>query len=186
MVGRDFGLSPNFFAKEWPQRELDGLAAREIGEQKVILPVWHGLTGRQVTDFSPTLGDKKAVSTENGLEPVVREILSVLRANGPSPLPPRRTHTARPLKVVWPEPIGTASVTSEYGTDSRPVFDLQALADLDPRLRDAVEGTGLTPESRWQIVREVFVENGWPNDETSLTVESFAARYHIPRPPREI
>src|ERR1700677_1804909 len=35
-------LSHSFFAKEWPQRELDALAAREIsGRGKVILPVWH-------------------------------------------------------------------------------------------------------------------------------------------------
>lgn len=35
-------LSPSFFAKQWPQRELDGLTTREIaGSTKVILPVWH-------------------------------------------------------------------------------------------------------------------------------------------------
>ncbi|MBB4635837.1 toll/interleukin-1 receptor domain-containing protein [Longimicrobium terrae] len=32
-------LSRHFFSKEWPQRELDGLVSREIGEGKVILPV---------------------------------------------------------------------------------------------------------------------------------------------------
>jgi hypothetical protein len=31
-------LSPNFFAKEWPQKELDALVSREDGGQKVILP----------------------------------------------------------------------------------------------------------------------------------------------------
>ena len=45
LVGSRFGvviLSPSFFAKEWPQRELDGLVARETsGEPGRILPVWH-------------------------------------------------------------------------------------------------------------------------------------------------
>lgn len=35
-------LSPSFFAKEWPQRELDGLSTRENNGAKVILPVWLG------------------------------------------------------------------------------------------------------------------------------------------------
>ena len=34
-------LSPHFFEKEWPQRELDGLVAREVSSGKVILPIWH-------------------------------------------------------------------------------------------------------------------------------------------------
>ncbi|TEU12597.1 MAG: toll/interleukin-1 receptor domain-containing protein, partial [Anaerolineales bacterium] len=37
-------LSPNFFTKEWSQKELDGLAAREVSGEKVILPVWHNVT----------------------------------------------------------------------------------------------------------------------------------------------
>ncbi len=35
-------LSPDFFAKTWPQRELDGLVAREA-KQKIVLPVWHNV-----------------------------------------------------------------------------------------------------------------------------------------------
>src|SRR2546426_9088509 len=30
-------LSPNFFKKEWPQKELDGLTAREVEGRKVVL-----------------------------------------------------------------------------------------------------------------------------------------------------
>src|SRR5262245_51490480 len=37
-------LSPDFFAKGWTQRELDGLTTREIGSGKVILPILHRLT----------------------------------------------------------------------------------------------------------------------------------------------
>lgn len=70
-------LSPNFFAKEWPQRELDGLTSREISSSKVILPIWHNLEFREVVNFSPTLADKLGVSTSKGMAFVVKQILSV-------------------------------------------------------------------------------------------------------------
>jgi hypothetical protein len=48
-------LSKAFFAKNWPRYELDGLTAREVRGRKVILPIWHGITG--------PLADKVALST---------------------------------------------------------------------------------------------------------------------------
>ena len=72
-------LSPNFFAKNWPRRELDALAAREVrGSRKVILPVWHNVTARDVEQHSPTLAAKLAVSTAKGIHTVVDEITNVL------------------------------------------------------------------------------------------------------------
>src|ERR1700709_1728153 len=51
-------LSPHFFAKEWPQRELAGLAAREIDNgTKVILPVWHEVDHAFIVKRSPLLAD---------------------------------------------------------------------------------------------------------------------------------
>jgi anti-sigma regulatory factor (Ser/Thr protein kinase) len=67
-------LSRSFFEKEWPQRELDGLLAREDGKSKLILPVWHGLTPEQVAKYSPILGGRVAVSTSKGLPVVARAI----------------------------------------------------------------------------------------------------------------
>ncbi len=80
-------LSPNFFAKEWPQKELDGLAAREVSGEKVILPVWHNITADQVREYSPTLADRVAVLSDRGLEHVVEELLRVIR---PASKPARR------------------------------------------------------------------------------------------------
>src|SRR6185437_7074081 len=37
-------LSHSFFAKNWPQKELNGLFARQVNGSNVILPVWHDLT----------------------------------------------------------------------------------------------------------------------------------------------
>jgi formylglycine-generating enzyme required for sulfatase activity len=72
-------LSPNFFAKEWPQKELDGLAAREVSGEKVVLPIWHNVTVEQVREYSPTLADRVAVSSDRGLEHVVKELLRVIK-----------------------------------------------------------------------------------------------------------
>ena len=84
-------LSPHFFAKEWPQKELDGLVAREVSSGKIILPVWHNVTWEDVRRFSPTLADKLAVSTAKGLDAVVEEILRALGASeGPLPPPPKK------------------------------------------------------------------------------------------------
>src|SRR5260370_34096642 len=47
----DFGvvvLSPAFFAKKWPQAELDGLFALEEPTKKVILPIWKDVTEEDV------------------------------------------------------------------------------------------------------------------------------------------
>ena len=56
-------LSPSFFAKNWPQYELDGLVAREMTGGKVILPLWHKISKDEVIAYSPTLADKVALNT---------------------------------------------------------------------------------------------------------------------------
>lgn len=76
-------LSEHFFAKEWPQKELDGLVAREDGSEKRILPVWHKVNRKQVVSFSPPLADKLGVPTTKGVGHVVKEILRVVKPDGP-------------------------------------------------------------------------------------------------------
>jgi hypothetical protein len=57
-------LSPSFFAKNWPQYELDGLVTKEMqNREKVILPLWHKVSKDEVIRYSPTLADKVALST---------------------------------------------------------------------------------------------------------------------------
>ena len=72
-------LSKHFFEKHWPEQELNGLATREIGGKKVILPVWHGVGFEEVRQYSPTLADRLAVMTKNGLEAVVAELLKAMK-----------------------------------------------------------------------------------------------------------
>ena len=91
-------LSPNFFAKEWPQKELDGLIAREIPGEKVILPIWHNITADQIREYSLTLADRVAVSSDRGLEHVVEELLRVIKPT---------SEAERPHGTV-PEPVRPA------------------------------------------------------------------------------
>ncbi len=73
-------ISPAFIGKPWPEYELRGLVSREIGEDKFILPIWHGVTREQVVQFSPPLADKLAIDTSNvSSQEVAIQILKVVR-----------------------------------------------------------------------------------------------------------
>jgi hypothetical protein len=71
-------LSQSFFSKKWPQRELDGLVAMEISSGKLILPIWHNVSKEDVAAFSPILADRLAVSSDKGMEKIVKEILAAI------------------------------------------------------------------------------------------------------------
>jgi hypothetical protein len=74
-------LSPNFLSKRWPQRELDGLVARETSSgEKAILPIWHQLDRDTLLRYSPTLADRVAGHSDEGVEALVRKILEVLKS----------------------------------------------------------------------------------------------------------
>ncbi len=70
-------LSEAFFAKSWPRRELSGLVARESTGEKAILPIWHRVDQQYIARYSPIIADRLGISTERGLQQVVREILKV-------------------------------------------------------------------------------------------------------------
>jgi hypothetical protein len=89
-------LSPSFFQKRWTQYELDGLTEVEMrGRDKVLLPVWHKVTHSDVVAQSPSLANRKAVMSSDGLETVVAAILRVVRPQS-SPL-----IAARDLLLQW-------------------------------------------------------------------------------------
>lgn len=72
-------LSPDFFRKEWPQKELDGLTALESGERKIILPIWYKVNKDYVLKYSPILADRIAINSTHGIEHVVEELLKVVK-----------------------------------------------------------------------------------------------------------
>jgi hypothetical protein len=81
-------LSPSFFAKQWPQYELDGLVTMAVSGKQVILPLWHGVSKDDVIRRSPSLADKVALRTADyTIEEIAAEITAVVRpsdGDGPS------------------------------------------------------------------------------------------------------
>lgn len=71
-------LSPHFFKKGWPKRELNGLFALAEDGRKTILPVWHQVTKADVAENSPILADMLAASTAVGIEPAAKMIVRVV------------------------------------------------------------------------------------------------------------
>jgi hypothetical protein len=71
-------LSKAFFGKEWPQKELDALVAREGSGEKVILPVWHDVTFAEVQQRSLLLADRKAALSSKPIKTLAQEIAGVV------------------------------------------------------------------------------------------------------------
>lgn len=81
-------LSPAFFAKDWPQRELDGLVAKEVEGRKVILPVWHKLEVEDVRKRSLLLADRVAAKSREGTDAVVNKLLGAIEVGEHTDRPP--------------------------------------------------------------------------------------------------
>ena len=85
-------LSPRFFAKNWPQQELDGLTALEMDGINRILPVWLDLGRDEVVQYSPPLADRVAASAARGIPEVVSDIKKAVDRT------PRSAPASQPIK----------------------------------------------------------------------------------------
>ena len=74
-------LSPDFFSREWPQWELDGLAGRHLQEGGgIILPVWHRISKDEVLARSPSLANLVALKTaDHTITEIAERIAEVVR-----------------------------------------------------------------------------------------------------------
>ena len=88
LAGSRFGvvvMSRSFFAKGWPQYELDGIVSRAVSGQQTLLPIWHEITKDEVMAESPSLVDKIARSTaQYTIDEIAREIADVIQAGSDS------------------------------------------------------------------------------------------------------
>jgi hypothetical protein len=75
-------LSNFFFAKEWPQKELDGLFAIEDNGQDVILPIWHKISKNEVLKYSPTIAGILALNTSSfSIAEIAEKIVEKVKPN---------------------------------------------------------------------------------------------------------
>jgi tetratricopeptide (TPR) repeat protein len=93
-------LSPSFFAKQWPQHELDALVSKEMEGGKVVLPIWHGVSKADIVGYSPSLADKLALDTV--------------------------THTIDEIVALLADVLGTDDIPSEgEARDQAALFDVR-------------------------------------------------------------
>ncbi|RKE04061.1 toll/interleukin-1 receptor domain-containing protein [Marinifilum flexuosum] len=98
-------LSPNFFKKPWAKRELKGLTLREMTEERdLILPIWHRVGVKEILEYSPPLADKKAGSSADGINSLIRELKNKIKPE------------ESPLKVA-------RDYLSKLNVDSPPISD---------------------------------------------------------------
>lgn len=139
-------ISPDFLHKEWPQRELDGLVAREVDGIKVILPVWHRITRQQVVGYSPLLADRLAAASDRGLDYVVAELLrAIVRDN--------RTQEANSATYQAQRGGGTPGLNEShpsYPTPTSPVTDLWVNMEYPQKLGVIDKLTADGYELKWE------------------------------------
>lgn len=80
-------LSKSFFAKEWPQRELDALYSAEASGRSRLIPVWYDIDHAMVASVSPLLADRIAIKATEGVKVVARLIADQFE------VPPRQSGT---------------------------------------------------------------------------------------------
>ncbi len=110
-------LSPSFFGKHYTNRELDGLAQREVDGTKVILPVWIDIDEQEVRKFSPPLADRVAARWEDGIASIVMKIIEVIK---PEVLDEFRNKEI--TLAIIDNGIGIAAEKLEKGPDHLPLF----------------------------------------------------------------
>lgn len=99
-------LSPNFFSKNWPQSELNGLFSKEMSGVKTILPVWHQVDRDYIVQRAPMLSDRVATLTKDGLDHVAQEVLNIVK--------PDRVHTTRTGLTISATPPSIRLHTGEW------------------------------------------------------------------------
>jgi TIR domain len=88
--GSKFGvviLSPAFFSRNWPQKELSALMQKEDSERKVVLPIWYRLGIEEIREQALLLADVKALKWGDGVQIVVSALVEVIKGIATPPLP---------------------------------------------------------------------------------------------------
>jgi hypothetical protein len=172
-------LSQHFFKKRWTRLELDGLVARETTDgEKVILPVWHGVTAREVAEHSPTLAARLAANTEDGMDTVANQVVRALeRAIHAVPdVGDRAEAAAQPMSRDVLEP-GVGPNDPAAGVSSEPAVVVDSAEgplrfEGDPGVvRDSVEAgrRGAAPPSEPGALHDAVL--GYLQDKNSIALD---------------
>lgn len=65
--------------KHWTEHELNGLFAKERHGRKVILPIWHKITDKELLRYSPAFADRIAmISKKDSVNDIVKNLKRLL------------------------------------------------------------------------------------------------------------
>ena len=158
LVHSRFGLvvfSPKFFEKHWPQYELDGLIARQMAGEPVILPIWHRLTMAEIAQRSPSLTNIYALNSyTDSVDEIARKVaVKVKSTAGPSTVPP-------------PTPVNTIPQNRTFG-----IFYIAPPGTPELPLGQMPTRAGFTPApTDWFSVTATDEELEYIREDSSLRV----------------
>jgi hypothetical protein len=72
-------LSDSFLEKVWTDYEFRGLLIRQMEEGIPIFPIWHNLSIDKLNEYSPSLKDKRAIKSDQGILVVAGEVIRLVR-----------------------------------------------------------------------------------------------------------
>jgi TIR domain len=147
-------LSPAFFRKAWPQWELDGLVQRQNrAGGTLILPIWHDVDFDDVFAFSPSLSDKYAADTRDGIDEVIEDLLAVIRPEGSTLIVARD----RLIDYGYEPPV----VTDDWWLD---VVEASAIMGPEYRWEFHLPSEGDNPKERGERVAWAAMQLLWKAD----------------------
>lgn len=152
-------LSRHFFAKAWPQQELKTLINRQLaGKANLILPVRHGISHEEVATRFPLLADSISISSDKGVDAVVRALVKKLRPEK-SPIVVAR----EALQRVGVEP---PSVTDPFWFDLAEMKESQFHSPYaDTKwLFPLPHGVERSEQERGENLASMLLQLDWSND----------------------
>jgi hypothetical protein len=162
-------LSKNFFSKQWPQWELDGLVQRQNeAKANLILPIWHNISKKEVLTFSPPLADKVAIRSAKGLNYVVSQLLKTIQPEGSTLLIARDCL----LQFGYEPPV----VTDDWWLD---VVEFSASNDMEGTFQEAMgwgrwgfplPSKGEKPVERGERLARAAMQMLWQNKAETLRI----------------
>lgn len=73
-------LTPEFLNNEgWPKKEFDSVFTRDLlHKESIVLPVWAGVSSKDVFNYSPSLANRVGVDWRLGIEEVSKRLLKAI------------------------------------------------------------------------------------------------------------
>lgn len=102
-------ISPTYLLKKWTKTELAALFAKEDHTQRILLPIWHQISYKQILKHIPLLADRFSLHTDMGMTTLANRIERIIKMNA-LPQTPNfpRTFGHNQGMANWMDPMGFA------------------------------------------------------------------------------